>query len=244
MVNAIRKDETMERAKYYTIRKCYLRIGIILIVFLWGLSLFILKGNIGKTSEQEKETSGEEIKYRQLESQLSNQGECYLCGLSDKSVMSMFQGFNTIGIIDLHEWNIIDFRLKEYDENGNEIIDSPGSDMVTGNTNNVQYSVYCVPSRGRAEATFTYKDGKINSSNLVEHLCQGCLDKVTSTLTTYASDEKQAEYVPLCVVDFETLEIYSLQEKNLSYYVRDYWLELERNEHTLSLQVYYLPEHN
>lgn len=38
------------------------------------------------------------------------------------------------------------------------------------------------------------------------------------------------EAVPLCLVDFETLEIYSMQNKYVVYFIRDYWIEMDFDE--------------
>jgi len=35
--------------------------------------------------------------------------------------MSYNKNFDTIGLISLNDWYVIDFPLKNYDENGNEI---------------------------------------------------------------------------------------------------------------------------
>ena len=35
--------------------------------------------------------------------------------------MSYYKNFDTIGLISLNDWYVIDFPLKNYDENGNEI---------------------------------------------------------------------------------------------------------------------------
>lgn len=74
-----------------------------------------------------------------------------------------------------------------------------------------------------------------------KNLCQECLDKVTDTLEGYFEKGKE-EYLPFCLVDFKTLDIYPMQKINMAYYVRDYWVELEHEEVELEVNVYYLPE--
>lgn len=41
---------------------------------------------------------------------------------------------------------------------------------------------------------------------------------------------KKKEAVPLCLVDFKTLEIYSLQDWQRGCLIRDYWVKIENDE--------------
>ena len=54
-------------------------------------------------------------------------------------------------------------------------------------------------------------------------------------------EEGKEEYLPFCLVDFETLDIYPVQKMNRAYSVRDYWVELDYNDSEIELDVYYLP---
>ena len=47
-------------------------------------------------------------------------------------------------------------------------------------------------------------------------------------------------YLPFCLVDFKTLDIYPVQKMNMAYSVRDYWVELDYNDAEIELDVYYL----
>ena len=48
--------------------------------------------------------------------------------------------------------------------------------------------------------------------------------------------------IPLCIVDFKTLEIYSLQDYWRSYFVRDYYVEMDFDDNIVRTEVFYLPE--
>lgn len=80
-----------------------------------------------------------------------------------------------------------------------------------------------------------------NKKTVQDNLCQKCLDKVTDTLEGYLDWGKE-EYLPFCLVDFETLDIYPMQEMNIAYFVRDYRVELEYEDSKIEVNVYYLPE--
>ena len=72
------------------------------------------------------------------------------------------------------------------------------------------------------------EDYKLNEKFLESNLCPRCLSKVTKTLEhSYFKNEK-FEAIPLCVIDFETLELYSMQKHHKAYFVRDYWVECKR----------------
>lgn len=165
-----------------------------------------------------------------------NEEACYLCGEAEQSMMSLYSKYDTIGVIDLQTWNVLDLRLKTYDEDGNEILENSGNDTVFGNTNAIQYVIDSIPARGVAEAEFTFRENGINTELLQNHLCQTCHEKVMETVNT------DKETVPLCVVDFETKEVYSLQMQKGSYFIRDYRIKVEREESEVYMQAYYLPK--
>ena len=48
--------------------------------------------------------------------------------------------------------------------------------------------------------------------------------------------------MPLCIVDFKTLEIYSLQDYWRAYFVRDYYVEMDFDDNIVRTEVFYLPE--
>ncbi|WP_251388595.1 hypothetical protein [Mediterraneibacter agrestimuris] len=68
-----------------------------------------------------------------------------------------------------------------------------------------------------------------------------CLDKVIDSLeiSKWKYEKKQA--IPLCLVDFETLEIYSLQDWHMGCSIRDYWVDMRYDEEKVEVRVYYLP---
>lgn len=49
---------------------------------------------------------------------------------------------------------------------------------------------------------------KFDPDLIQNHLCQGCFDKVTETLSTYQVKGGKEEYTPFVLVDFGTLELY------------------------------------
>ena len=74
------------------------------------------------------------------------------------------------------------------------------------------------------------------------NLCQECLDKVAVSLEGWKWKGEKKEAVPLCLVDFETLEIYPVQNSYSAYFIRDYWVEIEFDENQIEIKTFYLPK--
>lgn len=235
-------DEQKKRA-YYMIPKAVFWISItVVVVLVTAMSIKIIDlqdMNTVKVEESAAETF--HMEYGNIESMLENEEECYLCGNSNRSMMGYYRKFDTVGIIGLNEWYVLDLRLKEYDGSGNPIEASSGTSDSFGNTSGMNFNVKATPSRGMASATISSSNGMFNKGEVQNNLCQECLDKVTATLEGNFEKGKE-EYLPFCLVDFATLEIYPLQKRNGAYTVRDYWVELDHNESEITIDVYYLPE--
>ena len=53
---------------------------------------------------------------------------------------------------------------------------------------------------------------------------------------------KRKEPIPLCLVDFKTLDIYSLQDYYRSIFIRDYYVEMDFKDTSVEMRAFYLPE--
>ena len=63
--------------------------------------------------------------------------------------------------------------------------------------------------------------------NVQSHLCQSCLDKLLEVMERYGEEGKDSGAKDVCLVDFQTLELYSLQEHYISHYIRDYYVQID-----------------
>ena len=59
------------------------------------------------------------------------------------------------------------------------------------------------------------------------HLCQSCLDKLLEVMDCYGYEGKESGAKDICLVDFQTLELYSLQEHYSTRYIRDYYVQID-----------------
>lgn len=57
-------------------------------------------------------------------------------------------------------------------------------------------------------------------------------------------ENEKKEPIPLCLIDFDTLEVYSLQDYYRSYFIRDYYVEMDLDQNEVEIEVFYLPENN
>ena len=60
-----------------------------------------------------------------------------------------------------------------------------------------------------------------------DHLCQTCLDKLLEVMDSYGYEGEESGARDICLVDFQTLELYSLQEHYISHYIRDYYVQVD-----------------
>lgn len=195
------------------------------------------------TMEPESRRESIDVTFEEVESNLSNIGQCYLCGNSRRSQMGYYRNFDTIGLISLNDWYVLDFPLKNYDNSGNKVIGEKSDNLMNGNTGEIIYSRSGTVSRGMAGIRVTLpKDYKLNMNILQENLCQECLDKVTESLDYWKWKDEEKGAIPLCLVDFETLEIYPVQNRYIAYFIRDYWVELDFKEDEIRIEAFYLPE--
>lgn len=224
----------MKNRKYYSIRVGVFWIGLISIIFIFASTLLL----IIRASEKTEETVRTE--YGNIVSELENKDDCYLCGSSNASEMDYYAKFDTIGVIGLNQWVVMDLRLKEYDSEGN-VVEKEGSSSSISSMQGVEYDIESIPSRGKSSATIKSTDGMFNETVVKNHLCQTCLDRVTKTLSRDTIKGKE-EYIPFCVLDFETLELYPIQQSGHSYFVRDYWVQVEGVDNEIEIEAFYLPE--
>lgn len=172
--------------KYIRIRKGYLWKGfvILIIVLLAGLLVFQIYNRMEEKEDYEyTPVEYVDVTYDHLTSKLTDSSECFICGNHEMSLMPYYRKFDTIGVISLTEWYVIDLGLKEYDEVGKEIRGGGNTSMGTTNLDTVKFTTNSTPSRGMASAKITPKDGcNLKTKELEKNLCADCLSKVAEVL--------------------------------------------------------------
>lgn len=232
--------------KYIKIRKDILwkTTAVIIITLLAGLLIFQIHNRIEESNSSDyTPVEYVDVTYDHLSSELTDNSQCCICGNNERSLMPYYRKFDTIGILSLNDCYVVDLGLKSYDEVGNEVSDSGSTSIRSTNQNDISYSVHSTSSRGMASADITLpEDYKLDTKSLENNLCSDCLPKVTAALEhSYKKGKEKEETIPLCLIDFETLDVYSLQDYYSGYFVRDYWVELDFTENKINLSAYYLP---
>lgn len=210
-----------------------------------GLFILLLLGVYFKDELYEKwlRSGGmEDVTFEGLTSALENKGSCYLCGSSDYSLVDLFRKSGRIGVISLNDWYVLEFHIKSRDES------VPSSEeghrtSTFGNTGEIIYSSEGSYSGKMASIEVTLpEDFRLQTDILENNLCQECLDKVTETLDFRKWRYEEKEAIPLCLVDFQTLEVYSFQDWHKGCLIRDYWVEIEHEGDKVSADVYDVAE--
>lgn len=194
--------------KYYRIRTWFFWL-------LAGGMILLLLGVYFKEELYEKwiKSGGMEDVTYEGKSRLEDTGACYLCGSSNYSMVDYYRKSDTIGLLSLNDWYVLDFRLKCHDENRNEVNTGDGTSTTFGNTGEIIYSSESNFHGAMASIEVTLpEEYKLNLETLEEHLCQPCLDKVLESLEFRKWKHEKKVAVPLCLMDFKTLEVYSLQD--------------------------------
>ena len=208
------------KKKFYLTKMAALCSGIVLVA-----SLIFLGGyDYHKIWNEKKEL--EKINLAGMRSQLEEQEYCYLCGSSNESLMSYYRKIGTVGIISLNNWYVTDLKIKNLDK---EV--SGGMNSVLTNIDGVSMYSEGIPEEGFASLEVKLSaECKVDYELLRENLCQPCLEKILSAL----KEEKAA--LPLCLVDFQTLHIYSLQDVTSKYSIRDYQIVASHKENEVIIE--------
>lgn len=203
---------------------------------------------IGKVVDvwQDKETPREQRWEDKVpepaKSGLLDKKQCWLCGDSNRSLMGYFRKFDDLGVICVNNWYVLDMNIRNQDEY--EGLDGGTRSGFTGTgEGGCSFSTEQTPSRGISKVSITQgEDGIFDVRKVKDNLCQTCLDKLLETMETYGAEDEEAAPKDLCLVDFQTLELYPLQEHNRSYFIRDYYVQIENGDEKTEVFAFYAPE--
>lgn len=178
-------------------------------------------------------------------SRLKNSEECYLCGSSAQSLMDLFHGYEDLGVIFVNDWYVLDMRIRNHDDDGTLTGAQEHINITSGGLGKGKHSYYCSPNSDRGISELTIYNGEndvFDVKKVQKHLCQTCLDKVLEVMEVYGPEDETAKPRDLCLVDFQTLELYSLQGDYISYYVRDYYVQVDDSrEEEIKISAIYAP---
>lgn len=179
----------------------------------------------------------ERITFSGIQSEIADQEACFLCGNDSRSMMEYYRKEGTLGIISLNNLYAIDFRIKE-DEDGT----GSGTASSWTNVDGISIKSEGTPSRGMASIDVVLPGGyDVDFEILKNHFCQFCLDKVLGALEYSKWKIENKNPIPVCLVDFETLDVYSLQNSVRNCSVRNYWVVVSHKRNEVVVDAYDLP---
>lgn len=234
--------------KYF--KKAYYQIRM---EIFWGMTLCILvlliagihanyrlwKQEQTGPSEEEKQIRVE-VTYDDWYSELTDSAQCLLCRGEVRKETE--PGRDSMGLILLNSWTVLNFQPRNSSDAEEENGHDNRSGVQYGHTGDITWLSSGDPDRGMARISLTLPEHcQIDEPFIRQNLCQSCLDKVTASLCFWKGEREEKEAIPLCLLDFQTSEIYSVQDWYRGYFIRDYWIELEFEDTDISVKAYYLP---
>lgn len=171
------------------------------------------------------------------ESSLDNESECFFCGTDGRSIMQYLRGRDDLGIICLNSGNILEMQVCGTASQELPIFSSMG----TGE-HGCRFSRSNYAGRGISEVSISLGEKSyLMIESLRERLCQDCLDKVAEMIERCGSQEGEEEPYDLCMVDFQTQELYPLQRSRTSYLVRDYYIHIDYSDSQIDMTAVFVP---
>lgn len=176
--------------KYYQIRVEWLWGMIFLLTVLSAAELYGILKYFRQNRTEAAPEEGQmrvEVTYDGWRSRLDDTNQCHLCG--DSSRIRCESGFDAIGVISLNDWSVIDFQLRKYDTEGNDVTDDRASGILYGNTEALSWLSSGDPSRGMARISMTLPE---NARADEDGICKACVSPVwTRSLPPSASGSQK-----------------------------------------------------
>ena len=188
------------------------------------------------TGHAERNLDAEMMETTGNDSGLRNAEECYLCGKNEKSQMDYFRRFDDLGIICTNNWYVLNMGIRNQieEDNSAEFTGGVQSGYVAFQENGYVFEIERIPGRGISRVTIKCgQENKLQTEMVKDIFCQDCLDKMVNVMGENRYD--------LCLVDFQTMELYPVKEGQRSYFIRDYYVESESQDGEIKILGVYAP---
>ena len=137
-------------------------------------------------------------------------------------------------IISLNNWYVLDMGVGKAED---ETMSGQNSSRITATgEGGCIFHVDLNHVRRISEVRIEYgEENYFDVDKVRGYLCQTCLDKLLDVIDVYGDSECPTG---LCMIDFQTQELYSLQNQYVTYYIRDYYVKIESGEEKIVTAVY------
>lgn len=174
--------------------------------------------------------------------------DCFLCGMNEESLMSLYRGRDSLGILCTDRFSVMDVYAgkKKWWERlgaarGNDMRDAAaGGNSMRMTVRGERQGYIAIAGnhdRGISEISIELgEDDVLDLDALRGKLCDACMEKFERIL-----EENGKETPDVFLVDLKTAEIYSLSGSR-RFYVRDYYVIVEATADKIEAVVAYAPE--
>lgn len=230
------------KARYYLVRM-EITWGMVFLLVMSMASLILLCSKQGKSAEKEHVNYEHKVQLPAV-SGLDDAAECYLCGNSARSLVGHYRGKDDLGIICLNQWYVVGLGVRSFEGQGDPIRERKNqrtSMFGTGKGGDF-FRISQDTNRGISEIEIDYGENSIFNLKAVSgHLCQECLDKLLDVMDCYGPVGEDTQPRDLCIIDFQTMELYTLQAHNRMYFIRDYYVQIAMDDSGAEVNVFYMP---
>ena len=157
-----------------------------------------------------------------------SQKECCICGNNERSLMPYYRKSGMLGLVCLNTMEISTLDTRVYSDDGTEIISDGGLSITSSSHGEEEcsFQINGMPKRGIFEAKVNYGEKSTPDFEVItKNLCQDCLDKVFSMYQGEMEwSDSKGRFPEVCIVDFQTNELYTLGKSHTGYWIREYWI--------------------
>lgn len=162
------------------------------------------------------------------ESNLEDESSCWLCGNNERSLMGYYRKTSDLGVIDFNTLNTYPIENSSDNSHSDFRVNVSGENQCVFDISN---------SRRVTNVQVTFRQSKLDVENLKNNLCTKCLKQVKEVFTVSGQVTELEEPVDICLIDFKTGKLYSLQKWYLSYYVNDYYVLLQHSDDSVKIVI-------
>lgn len=159
--------------------------------------------------------------------------ECFLCGMNEGSLMSLYRGRNSLGILCTDRFSVLDIYAGEGNaEEGGARAGESGMRMVFRGESRGTVTVAESDENGKCEVFIELGEkDKLNLNDLQGKLCEACTEKFERM-----QQENGEGLADVFLVDLANAEVYPLG-KSRSFFVGDYFVIVAAEEEKIAVTV-------
>lgn len=160
-----------------------------------------------------------------VKSEISRE-KCCICGNNERSLMPYYRKSGMLGLVCLNTVEISSLDTRMYSDDGTKIIRYSGFSITSSSygEEECRFQINGMPNHGIFEGKVNYGEKCTPDFEVIKkYLCQDWLAK---DLSMYQDEMEwsgsKGRFPKVCIVDFQTNELYTLGKSHTGYWIRDY----------------------